>query len=334
MLRYVSAVMSYYLLMPRGYILVLLCLTLTLGATAFRFAHASPTYTLPPLSGELNAVFFREAVQYWTEFIAKKGPESAAAEIVRMKNSPEQLGPKFLHTVAHAFGEALFRTGGPKNLYLCQYDTTWGCHHQFFPYIISVSTSIGDSVSSFFAYCDRRTDTLDPITCRHGIGHGLISYYGYTLPDLKKAFESCSEEDPNLEKSGCFSGALMEYNLRSLTKVNADHAIRPLTAENFFTPCDELDTRYLPICVRELTEWWKAAFVPSSNPEELFSWLGAKCRSLPANAPLLPCFEGIGYRVRSTGKQNVQELCALSTQNQAEQEACVRSATSPKDLPT
>jgi len=83
----------------------------------------------------------------------------------------------------------------------------------------------GKDISNWHkVYCDKFVDTEKHQPCLHGIGHGLVFYYG---DDLKSSVDACHElpDEPLLNNippdsklTNCINGVMMQYNDNQLTK--------------------------------------------------------------------------------------------------------------------
>lgn len=159
------------------------------------------------------------------------------------------------HFAAHLFGESLYEHAGIEGVSFCDESYTYGCYHGFFTQAIAEH---GSNILIALDEACENAHTTAPSACRHGIGHGLVEYFGPNK--LDDALEACNLTTRVDLTSGCPSGVFMEYNLPaeiSGTTVRLTH--RPL--ENSpFEPCLSVEDEFKESCYRELPQWWLQVF--------------------------------------------------------------------------
>lgn len=132
--------------------------------------------------------------------------------------------------------------------------------------------------------------------CVHGLGHGLMLYTGYHLPD---ALEMCHSLATDFDQTSCTGGVFME-NLSSSFGLHS----RWLDEENLLYPCTVVDERdklycYLLVTSRILPEvgwdWTKAAdWCRKSEP----AWVAT-------------CFQSYGRDASGTARQDPQQAAGF-----------------------
>ena len=299
---------------------------LVIAACVISFTHAR--YSLSYMRE--GAVNYTAAESYWQRRIQNQGVDHARAEFL---TQGDVLSIPQAHVLAHAFGEALFDTTGVSGIRGCGNEFLHGCYHQFIG--TAVATLGLTVVPQIYQSCLTVGDGWDVFGCKHGIGHALIAYYGYTPDALEQTLEKCSSLDPATPRSGCLDGAFMEYNLRILANisVSGDYMPRTLTAENVSSVCDSVNGTYRSACVYELPYWWMLALPSSMNTEQRFTRIGHYCDDLSAqhSGDAQPCFEFTGRLAAvlsdyDTGQ--TKSYCTLAASDTRKMLFCLSKAAS------
>ena len=144
------------------------------------------------------------AKEYWRSRIEQVGQVDAYGELLV---AAKDISISQAHVLAHSFGEALFLEESISGISTCDDQLIWGCYHQF------VGTALTEFGTSIVKDLDERCPADSSFSCRHGIGHGLVGFYGYDFEALKESLSFCTLLDAG-PRNGCFDGVFMEYNLR------------------------------------------------------------------------------------------------------------------------
>lgn len=231
----------------------------------------------------------------WTSRIAAVGPQSAYAELLQ---SAQSISVSEGHSFAHAFGAALFEALGTDALSVCDSQLFWGCFHAF----------VGEAVAQkgiavapeLKKSCPAGGSELTG--CEHGLGHGILGYYGYGLRDLKAALGQCDSLEPEHPRNGCAEGVFMEYSIRELAASSSDIADpRVLSESNRYTPCTQVDAKYAGACGFELVPWWGAAQHRYRALGDIYAWMGAQCAAAPGAQLRQGCLQGLGFNAGLSG---------------------------------
>ncbi len=234
--------------------------------------------------------------QLWTDRILAVGPATAYQELLQ---AAATITPSEGHSFAHAFGSALFQTGGVKNLSVCDSQLFWGCYHAFVGEAVAQQ---GIAVVPLLKQnCTEQGDQV--LTgCEHGLGHGILGYYGYSLPDLNSALGQCDGLEPDHPRNGCAEGVFMEYNLRELTATDGSIIDpRPLSETGMYLPCTQVDSKYSAGCGFELPVWWGAAQKVNRSQSDLYAWMGKLCTAAPTESMRRGCAQGLGFNAGLAG---------------------------------
>ncbi len=238
-----------------------------------------------PLKGDATDV--RTSEKAHTEsFFSGKTPKEA---LVLFKSENEHLPGPEQHEKAHVFGEVLYAHEGLSGLTVCDGSFGFGCYHSF---LGSAITDYGpEVVKKLDASC---VEKYGPggIGCFHGIGHGLLSYYGYSLSNVEHALSECKGLSWKRPLGGCADGVFMEYNFRIMEKNPADRS-RVFNMEERYQPCDTLSI-YKEGCYFGLPAWWASVLQEDSS---LPATLGDFCEYIDDATMRRACYRGIGYGI-------------------------------------
>ena len=246
------------------------------------------SFALPALIAPNNlAVFitiaaktdYKEERKQWEKNMSAVGGNEAYALLrKRYTKAP----PNIAHNIAHVFGEALYSKGGLKYLTVCDGSFIFGCYHGFLGKVIS-ERGLG-ALSDLDAICN--TTGIERLGCHHGIGHGIISYFGETR--LNEALEACASLSWKQPVGGCTGGLFMEYNFRNAhLEDKGSTYVRPYTG-NVYAPCDTLPERFARACFYEQPDWWRRVF------KDDYKKLGELCSAVRDMANRELCFIGTG----------------------------------------
>ncbi|MCE9541473.1 hypothetical protein K8R03_02840 [Candidatus Kaiserbacteria bacterium] len=214
---------------------------------------------------------------------------SAAEAFGMFKNENAKLSAVDQHTSAHIFGEVLYEHEGIKGFTVCDGSFGFGCYHSF------LGRAIAEHGPDVVKVLDATCVTIygpDGTGCFHGIGHGLLSYYGYGIQDVEKSLSLCATLSWKKPIGGCADGVFMEYNFRVMEK-DATKRYRPFDAGNVYEPCPSLSL-YPEACYFGLPAWWATALpFDSALPQKL----GGFCAAVAESRLRVACYRGLGYGI-------------------------------------
>jgi hypothetical protein len=247
-----------------------------------------------------------KAIQYWQERINLVGPERAHEEMIeRGKTTAQQ------HTLAHAFGEALYDSGDLSKVRYCGNEYLYGCYHQFIglaalQFGISVVGELKNACGS----------ANGDVRCAHGIGHGILAAVGYSESDVNRSLSLCHSLYEESEEQGtCADGVFMEYNLQEMTELGSegllDRSPRPYKESEAYQPCLRLK-EFQPECVYEQPLWWSYALMTEGLAfDDTLPKMGELCRTLsPSEEMKRVCFVGIGFPVAQYKRFDIPKIIA------------------------
>lgn len=189
------------------------------------------------------------------------------------------------HQAAHLFGEALYAKGGLDLFSVCDQSFGFGCFHSF------ISLALKDHGESVAKDLDAKCVAAygeQGLGCSHGVGHGLLSYFGYDLPALTKALSLCESLTWNHPYGGCKDGVFMEYDFQTMAQGDGG-SLRRVDLNNPHAPCNEVDKRSRVACYFGLPALWMATNV--AGIDGMAAW----CRQIKNGNERAACYRGIGY---------------------------------------
>ena len=227
-----------------------------------------------------------EQVTYWQSRVRDVGGSAAYDEFATFVQSMPQTQQ---HVRVHAFGRALFREAGEAGLSVCDTRFSYGCFHQFLGDAIA---SLGASAIPSLNDACFKTLVSSPLSCQHGIGHGVMGSLAYDLTSLHQALATCKELPGSDPIGGCYGGVFMEYNVRTMLGEYAEP--RPFEG-NPFEPCDSLDSTFVPACIYWQPQWWQQTVLRDVPLHEQFVAMDGYCAKFGTTPELKrACFEGVG----------------------------------------
>ncbi len=249
----------------------------------------------------------------WSNKIKELGGKKAYQELSKkIKN----LNPIDQHLQAHNFGKALYQSLGIEGVVVCDSKFSYGCYHEFlgtaiFHEGIGVAKKLNE-------YC-KKEDKNQTLACQHGIGHGIVSYSGYTYEHLLNSLDICSTLSNSDAIGGCPGGVFMEYNFQTMLAENGK--IRIFDEKNPYYPCNIIPEKYKKSCYYWQNQWWRTA-LPGSE-EEKFKQMGILCSTLKEKRE---CYKGTGNIVAQASDYNVNKSILLCNKlNSMEGELYCRS---------
>lgn len=191
------------------------------------------------------------------------------------------------HNIGHIFGKAVYKSQGNKGILVCDKELSYGCFHGFFTE--SITTEGISVIPSLDSYCKSKINSSYS-GCQHGIGHGLVEYFG--RGQILKALAQCKLIQKNL-LVGCSSGVFMEYFFPS--PINPDSDTLKIDPKEPFKPCEMITEYFKNSCIFELPRLWRMH-------EPNFQVLEKRCIALPNPNHSKSCFRGLGYATGNSSK--------------------------------
>lgn len=207
------------------------------------------------------------------------------------------------HNMAHILGEELLASEGIEGIQYCDPRFAFGCYHGFFTNAVSKEGL--ESVAFLDTACGA-VKTGTPGSCRHGIGHGLVEYFG--ADQLEKALELCKKTTQPNPLAGCMSGVFMEYNIPlRYTDDGSNFFVEPRSfdAVHPYAPCPDVSEEFRASCYHELPQYWARIF------DNNWRTLGLLCLD-EAEVYQDECFHGMGNVIAPSAQydpEQARDLC-------------------------
>jgi hypothetical protein len=258
--------------------LVILWETSQLSKTVHPSAPSSNSAQITRTLSTLDALAER---QIWSQRIDQVGAATAYTEF---KDKFHSRGFGDQHFAAHVIGALFYDKLGLAGVADCDASFAFGCYHSFFGRALE-EQGLGVMPSLDQACLKHYGPT--GTGCLHGIGHGLMEYFGPTR--LLEALNGCLLTTQTNPLFGCTTGVFMEYN----TPILIDSTTIQVRSRDFnptdpFYPCSTLPEKFQQPCYFQLPQWWNGLL--SSN----YAKIGELCESIPTPQNRESCFLGTG----------------------------------------
>lgn len=209
------------------------------------------------------------------------------------------------HSVAHIFGQYLYRAKKLDGITVCDGSFSFGCFHGFFNEAI-LDRGI-DITIQLDQKCIERFGEKSS-ACQHGIGHGLIEFLG--PKKLTQALDICGRLNWQKPLMGCSGGVFMGYNLPQTDRDDSGSSTAlPFNPENPYRPCTGINDKFKPECYYNLGMYWNQ--VLDKNPAGMLRL----CTEIENPRYRDSCLLGVGVTLAENtypDKKKIQQNCDLS----------------------
>jgi hypothetical protein len=259
--------------------------------------------------------------EVWRSQIQNVGPDQAYEHMLA---TAAVLPAAEEHQVQHEFGKALYEELGADALPICVASPSDGCLHEIAALMLQ---GAGRTASADLAQVCKEHFTGDElVSCRHGIGHGLVHNLGLTQSGLNKALTLCDQvekEDPEL---GCHGGVFMEFNTGEFGRVG----LRSSPGESPYFPCEAVGSaEHASVCYFWLVQWQARNLSKDKLPTDAtIARIGDYCEGAGREEDVRSCFKGLGFFVSfvtNIHMQATQEYCSVSSDVAAYRDICSRA---------
>ncbi|MEX0877515.1 MAG: hypothetical protein WDZ40_01470 [Candidatus Spechtbacterales bacterium] len=254
-------------------------------------------------------------VTVWESAIDKIGPNEA---YTFFKQEVGELDFSIQHLAAHQFGEALFKKQGVDGITVCDSSFAFGCYHQFF--LSAISQHGIPIIEELDSVCIEKY-TLWGLGCQHGIGHGLMEYFGEE--GLAQALEACASlqwQEPFL---GCQDGVFMENNFPTfIGEDRASGGVREYNPGNPEFPCNTIKEKFQQACFFAQPNWLIQA------GEYSLTEVADICINLTGKINQRACLKGLGNYVGERSGGDIAEAvasCNIAISNNEENNVFCRA---------
>ncbi len=169
-------------------------------------------------------------------YVKKFGPKKTIQHLNELSN-------KFgsCHDVAHRTGRFAYEIYNAKSFKLCSSECHSGCYHGATEaYFRDHGTA--NLSQNLNLLCNSDLNGFFTHQCIHGIGHGLMAWNSYDLPEALKNCDMLKER-----QDSCWTGVFMENIVGGLTDKKSEHFTKYLSDDPLY-PCLIVDNKYKSSC--------------------------------------------------------------------------------------
>lgn len=228
------------------------------------------------------------------EEIAKNEGVSAAWKYLKENST----GVEGTHDIAHFIGSLLFKEKGlNEGLKICDSSFAFGCFHGLIEGLITKEGV--ENLYQVVASCQKLPQFQGEITCYHGMGHGILSYYNYKL---SQALVLCDNLLETKNQGYCYRGVFME---NSLVKT------QEFSQNDLQWPCDTVDEKYKSACYG-----YQMVFLARLYGNDVEKITQA-CAATEKEEYAITCIRGLGQQIsqrNNSDPKQIRELCNLAGQ--------------------
>lgn len=227
------------------------------------------------------------------------------------------------HQQAHQIGRIGYRVEKEKAFQSCDASCHSGCYHGAMESLLNEKGTI-DLASNIDKVCSLFETNFGTFECLHGVGHGVLAYLDYDLPE---ALKECGKLKDSFGQTSCYGGLFMENILtgQGLGASNKpDHETKWVNQDDPYFPCDKVDPSYAVQyqCYQMQTSW----ILTLSKYD--FDKVVSQCLMAPAD--MIPvCFKSLGRDIAGHTLRNpreIAELCKKVPENNGYHDRCVEGA--------
>ncbi len=255
-------------------------------------------------------------------YIKAYGPVQAITQIKTMPGID-------CHQRSHKIGRLNYEVAGSQAFKVlnseCQSGYTHGVTEAFFH-----EHGTNNLSSNLTLICQNEENGFYAHQCFHGIGHGLMAFFDYDLPEALKTCDGL-EKRQQVNKESCYSGVFMENVVGAIavddakaSKTTEYHTSSYLSKDPLF-PCNSVENKYKSTCY----------FFQSSRMLQIF---GSDFQKVASNCEKIEqeyqynCFSSTGRDVSNSFSMDIagiERACghAISEEMQL---SCIGGATQDK----
>ena len=172
-------------------------------------------------------------------FVLAHGPAAAVAELKAL----ELATGRDCHSAAHEVGHVSYENYGAAAYTLAAHDCHSGVLHGIIESLIA-DRGTSRLAADVAALCSSAGNSFLVHQCFHGVGHGLLAWTTYELPE---ALLLCDEMPSYADRDACYGGVHMENGVGGLSGLMG-HTTEYLDPERPHFPCDVLPEHHVPGC--------------------------------------------------------------------------------------
>ncbi len=271
-------------------------------------------------SSEINISSIAKDNDALYEAIKAIGIKEAMAKLVQESAGGSQYD---CHQQAHQIGRIGYKIEKEKAFQQCSADCHSGCYHGAMESFLA-EKGTENLAADITAVCKNFATSFGNFECLHGVGHGIMAYVDYDMPE---AIKECKKLPDAFSQDSCYGGMFMENILTGQglgASTKQDHATTWVNKTDPNFPCDKIsqdyDVQYQ--CYQMQTSW----MLTLSNYN--FDTVAKDCLNAPANMKSV-CFKSFGRDAAGFTLRNPEKilnLCAKVPKESNYYDQCIEGA--------
>jgi hypothetical protein len=258
-----------------------------LGTSSSPVASGGSGQSAPGAGVLLDSIKIRSLVhdeKALAEALNKLGVKSAMQALVTESGGGSIVD---CHQEAHTIGRIGYDIYKEKTFQACDASCHSGCYHGAMEKFLNEkgTENLARNIDSVCTLFDTNFGTFE---CLHGVGHGVLAYLDYDLPE---ALNECKKLGDGFKTSSCYGGLFMENILtgQGLGASEDVHETRWVNRTDPHFPCNKISTEYEVQfqCYQMQTSW----MLTISNYN--FDSVAKDCLNAPDNM-INVCFKSFG----------------------------------------
>lgn len=250
--------------------------------------------------------------------LLKFGPKETMADLLGDSGNGSVMD---CHQEAHNIGRTAYEIFGSSAFK----DGNSSCHSGYYHGAIEAflhEKGTANLIENIKIICDNFETSFGRFECLHGIGHGVLAYEDYDLPE---AIKVCGALATNYDQSSCYGGMFMENIVTAQGRgAGQVHETKWANIADPLFPCnglgDDYSVRYQ--CYQMQTSWMLTIF--NYN----FDRVKEECLRAPSDMRLV-CFKSFGrdaagHTLRDADK--ITKICGKVAENSDLYSECVNGA--------
>jgi plastocyanin len=216
-------------------------------------------------------------------YLRALGPKVVMKEIIADSQSGSV---RDCHAEAHKVGRVAFELYGQA---VFGVQDAASCHSGFYHGAMEAflaKSGTDNLAQKIEAVCQQFPTSFGIFECLHGVGHGVMAFENYDLPE---ALKTCDSLSANWDKNACYGGVFMENIVAGQGHgATTGHDTKWLSKDPHF-PCNSVGSDYAKRyqCYQMQTSW-----MLSLNSYD-FAKVGRECTKSPADM-IDVCFKSLG----------------------------------------
>ncbi len=241
-------------------------------------------------------------------------------DLLKKLNKEADNSPQTCHQAAHQLGRVTYLVEGANAFQIMDPTCSSGVLHGAMEGFLR-DKGTTDLARNITGLCQSVSTQFNAFTCWHGIGHGLMAYNNYNLPETLKFCKSLGKSN---EQIPCYGGAFMEnVVVKQGFGAVPGHQTTWLNSDPQF-PCNAIDQDQIiqSECYARQPNWLFE--LEHNNIDAVIQ----DCLKVPNDAAFA-CFMGVGrdtYWTNSNNINRVKEVCDKVPQIKDYHQYCLRGA--------